>query len=736
MTGWRVRSTAWAVLGLGLFLYGLSALWLGIDARPPVWDQANHLVKALHCRQQWLTPGWDLWGRVSGVSGSYPPLVHCVTGLFWLVAPANKFTAQLVIHLFLALALCSTYALGRFLWGSEVGLFAALLLGIAPQLLVESKVFMLDLPLTALVALSLLASIRCEGFSNRRWSAALGLAAGAGLLTKWSWPFYVFPALAAALFRGWRSNDRRRRFGNAMIAAVIACLLALPWYLPRIIDLPALLLSRGYKMGAQEGDPAVLSGASFTYYLKALTPQAGPLTVILLVIALVGMIFVRRRGLGLIFVSWLFPLLVFTLLRNKDLRFVMPVLPAVTLLAVSWISPSLLRAGWAKTGIVVLACLQALVVSFGWPAGVAGIQIGGQPLVFVSPPDRSVWPIQESLAAIVRHAGGRSATVSVVPNYPYFSVSNFRYFAVRDGLPVRLLRAWDVYPIGVDYVVLKTGDQGPKFSIEKAERIMERFSDAASIDRVFPVIAEFPLPDGSRGIVRARRIAPVRGMSAERLAQQVIAAAERFLDPYAREREGLTLRLAYSPEQLLAGRIDHVALDARSALVGEFVRKRPPLRLDDLSLTLDGLTINPHRLVAEGVIELLDLERITINHLVITEESLRSFLGSQKGLQGLKFHFEDGAAAGSFFRGGREIEGRLRVIAVPSEDGLLRFEPLEAKVAGVRIPIGIVRWFLGRYLPTGRLSRLPVELRLGTLRVAPGRMEFKGPENASRQGQG
>src|SRR6185369_17896214 len=115
---------------------------------------------------------------------------------------------------------------------------------------------------------------------------------------------------------------------------------------------------------------------------------------------------------------------------------------------------------------------------------------------------------------------GARATVSVVPNFAVFSTSNFRYYAVRDGLALRVVRAWDDPPLGIDYMVLKTGDQGPSWTAEKSRRVSDRLAADPSLARVFPVIGEFPLPDGSVASVRARRIPPLTDVTPE-----VVAAA-------------------------------------------------------------------------------------------------------------------------------------------------------------------------------------------------------------------
>ena len=40
----------WAVIGLGWLVLALvAATWVALDRRPPEWDHANHLERALQC---------------------------------------------------------------------------------------------------------------------------------------------------------------------------------------------------------------------------------------------------------------------------------------------------------------------------------------------------------------------------------------------------------------------------------------------------------------------------------------------------------------------------------------------------------------------------------------------------------------------------------------------------------------------------------------------------------------
>ena len=44
-----------------------------------------------------------------------------------------------------------------------------------------------------------------------------------------------------------------------------------------------------------------------------------------------------------------------------------------------------------------------------------------------------------------------------------------------------MARGWAGPPLGIDFVILKTGSQGPSFTVEKAERLTRAFAEDGSI---------------------------------------------------------------------------------------------------------------------------------------------------------------------------------------------------------------------------------------------------------------
>jgi len=715
-----VRS--WLLLvGLFIGLALVAEIWVALDRRPPVWDHANHLERAIHCERILAESGLRGLREILEMSSFYPPVVTCTAGAFSFLAGSNPLAQQAVILAFLAMGLAALLALGCRLFDAETGLLAALTFGTAPFVVYSTTNFQLDLPLASVVILALLVLVRTEEFSRRAWSVATGLTFGLGMLVKPPFAVYFFPPFSLAAWGALRASGRGRRLVNLGLALLVGGALSLPWYGLRLFGFPMQIANRAFKQAAEFGYPETLAASSLFFYPRALLPTfgllAGPLFAW-------GLLALARQAAAraLLWSASIVPFAVFLFIRNKNLRYVLPIFPVAALIASVGLRalPRAWRRGLAAA-LVALSTLQVSAAAFGVPP-VPGWTPFNLPLVFSFPPSPVEWPHRQILDVIVRERRRTPAPVSVVPNYNLFSVSNFRYYAVRDGLPLRMTRAWDRYPLGVEFVILKTGDQGPEFSTAKAKRIMERLAAGdPAFERVFPVIWQAPLPDGSLAIVRQRRLTAVVGLSPDTLARQFKEGIPRFLEPYAREVEGLRVDLAYVPDALLKGEVRQVRVEARSALIAEFSRKGPRLRVRELRLTLDGLIINSHRLAVSGELEPLDVQRLRVDHLVVTEEDLRAFFAEDRRWRGIRLRLEAGAAMVALAQLGPDVAGRLKLV------GGLGPSPLSIRVdgvtvGGVPVPEFLVRWVVRNYDPAPRLARLPVAVELDQIRVEPGRI--------------
>jgi hypothetical protein len=715
---WLPLAALLAALGVVL------TIWTSIDRRPPEWDYATHLGRALDCYRILSEPGRDRFREIIEASAFYPPVVQCAAGLLYFVFPVVPLTAQFVMLAYLAVELIAVFALGARLWDPAAGLMAAFLLGTAPFVVFSLLNFQLDLPLMAMVALALYALVRTDHFSIRGWSIGFGVAVGLGMVTKPPFAAYVLPPLLWAVWHAFRAPDRRRRLGLLALALVLAGGLAIPWYGPRLLGLPMQIANRSFKQAAESGYPETFTSEALLYYPRVLPTQFGILASLLFAWGAVALR--RQRSIRVFLWAGIVPFALFSLIQNKNLRYTLPILPAAALVATAGWRALDLRWRRGLTWVCVgLGLAQVSMVAFLIPAPpqIPGLSL---PMVFGLPPSRADWQHARILADLERLSGGAPATVSVVPNHNFFSVSNFRYEAAVRRLPLQMTRPWSDAPLGVDFVILKTGSQGPSFSVAKAERITSAFDGGDPyLAEIFPVVSEYALPDGSRGILRRRRIEPLPETSGPALARRLRGSPEQLIGAYLRDPVGLRVQLDYRPQALVRGEVDRISIEADSAVVGELKRKdRAPLRVRETRLEVEGLVFNPRRLLEMGQLEVLDVRALRIKHLVVTEDDLHDFLRGQPP-GGVAVRLADGAADVQVSGLGPRISARVGLHA-SATGSPFALTAERVKLGPLPVPASLTNWIVRQFDPSPALRRLPIPVVLSPIAIRPGRLEI-GP---------
>ena len=700
----------WAIVGgVYLTLVLIAAVWLAVDRTPPEWDHANHLERVVHCAQD-IARG-DARTIIER-SSFYPPVVPCTAALVYRLAPSDAAAAQSVILAFLGLGMAAVYLLGRRVAGGTEGVVAAVVFGCAPFVVFSALRFQLDLPLAAMVAVALLVILLTEGFTRIGWSLVAGIVFAVGMLTKPPFAAYVLvPVLLAAA----SSYRRRRAAGYAALAILVGAALSVPWYGPRLFGLLPQIANRSFKQAAESGHPDPLTATALLLYPTWLAPQLGVLALLLL---LVGMVIAAMRRQWLVLAALLAPFLLFELLQNKNLRYTLPLMPVAAVLA--GMAFGLLKGRARSVGAIVLGLACALQVSATVLAVPSGWKLPGLgvPFVLESPPSTANWRQREILALISKDSRGEPMTVSVVPNDNFFSVSNFRYYGTRDRLPLQFTRAWDGEPIGIEYMVLKTGDVGPSWTAEKPRRIAERLQTDGALARVFPVIGEFQLPDNSTATVRARRLTEDVPATAAAFAREVQAAVRRALADVATDVQGLEINLNHD-DTILRGHIGRVEIRAAAARVGELKRPGSPLlRVGDLQFVFEDVLVNPFSVHANGRLSPLDARRASLERVTIREDDLRAFLKEQKGFKTASVKFEQGALAFVISLPGPDVAARVR--ALPATDRPFSLVADHVTVGGIPVPAMLVDWVVRTWDPAPRIaSRLPVPVTLGRIDITP-----------------
>ena len=149
------------------------------DLAPPSWDESVHLRDSLVFYNVLTNPGQINLDMIRDIinkseeyplfrpSGYYPPLVPGLTAFLYLFFGTSSVVAILSNLLFVGVLVFSTYALGSTLFDRDIGLISALFTATVPIFLQHSVLYMLDLPLTAMVAAGVWLIVKTQNFSNR-----------------------------------------------------------------------------------------------------------------------------------------------------------------------------------------------------------------------------------------------------------------------------------------------------------------------------------------------------------------------------------------------------------------------------------------------------------------------------------------------------------------------------------------------------------------------------------------
>ena len=355
--------------------------WVVTDKTPPSWDPCHHIVAAYDYYRPLAHLDFEGFRReFFDATHYYAPSIHLVTAAMFLIFGASRLSAIAVNMISLAVLLASVNWIGKTLYGRERaetgnGLDrSTIALGVVAALLSTCYHFpawllhdaFLDYPLMALVALSFAMLIRADEFRVRRHALAFAVVAGFGLLSKQTFAFFfVLPALYV-IFRVFATRDRRAVL-NLALAGLVMIAIAAVWYVPHWNDVEAIW--RANRMAAvDEREPAIFSRDSNLYYLHSLISSQTQLPLgILFCLGLIYSLFRRRKQSLLLYLWLLSGVGIFTFIANKDFRYTVPVLPAVALLSVCWLSePKAAWIGNRKRAAALKLALVAVIVAWAF----------------------------------------------------------------------------------------------------------------------------------------------------------------------------------------------------------------------------------------------------------------------------------------------------------------------------------------------------------------------------------
>jgi hypothetical protein len=524
-----------AVLGLALIpcvvFSAVNFWWISHDSQPQGADQANHLIRSLEftagIRDLSFHRLWVAWKAESGVY-TYPPLYHLVTGIFILLGSRPPVAGVFANTVFLILLTYSVLQIGRVAFNLAAGFVAAILTIMYPMMAQLYHEAFIDFALTGMTAWCVWCLIATEGFQKRGASIVCGLSIGLGFLVKQLIPLYLIgPAITCLWF--YRQKVGRDTCKNVALSIASFLLISIPWY---GLHWHAVLATGAFnqRVAAIEGDPMPWTVPGAVFYLNMMgSEQVGFPTFVLTIIS--AMLFsakwfsmdcdtVLRRSAQAAVALWIIVsllLLTFCIL-NKDIRYSMPILPAIALIAASPLY--LIRSGKARGAFVLFLGSIALPYYthslFSWPRVHRDIGFNTGPIHW------SIWksnyyyggsPSVEdwSLTDIIFRMWSERRTVSrehpirlaLVPFLLRLNLNSLRLESLQCDIPLEVYQVANDLEffaegrlMSHDFLLAKTGDLGLPFMTTQVSRVTEFISHHP--DR-FVVLQTYPFPDGSTG---------------------------------------------------------------------------------------------------------------------------------------------------------------------------------------------------------------------------------------------
>ncbi len=358
---------AWGAIASTAAFMVLTCWWLTKDRSIPIYDAGDHLNTAFEYHSM-LASG-NLLGPFTQ-SSIYPVFGAIVGALAAFVGGVNVASPIVGENLvFVPVLALGCYQTGRLLFGSLAGMLAVIFVLGSPLLISLFHVFMLDAPLTALVAVSVWLILASEDFSRNGVAALAGLAVGLGLNMKSQFPLFLAGLVVVVLLHGgWRNWRGLALF--CLAAAVVGA----PWYLVHFSELGKLLEIGGDSRGVPPGNiPPTFSTANLLWYFwNILNSQLYAPLFIFVVVGMLWMLvtLVRspdQRGARLeFFAGGFFGWLAITLTPHHDIRYGLPLLAFLSVVATGWILRLPRTARMAVMVVLVLAVTaNTLAITFG-----------------------------------------------------------------------------------------------------------------------------------------------------------------------------------------------------------------------------------------------------------------------------------------------------------------------------------------------------------------------------------
>ena len=226
---------------------------------------------------------------------------------------------------FLFIILMSTYCIGSMIYNRNVGLLAAFLVSFLPMIYGHTRNMLIDFGLTTMTVLSFYLLFKTNKFQSLLYSVLLGIALGFSQLTKEAFISFIFFPLIYYFYISYRTNLKKKVVLNFILTLFFGIAIAGIVYLRPANFLYAFKIY----IGKVSFNPDTSKPFEF-FFVNSLI-YTGTYLAIAAIPLLITYLKNFRTQNKVVFLWISIPLIIFNLSPCKELRFIIPILPAFAL---------------------------------------------------------------------------------------------------------------------------------------------------------------------------------------------------------------------------------------------------------------------------------------------------------------------------------------------------------------------------------------------------------------------
>jgi 4-amino-4-deoxy-L-arabinose transferase-like glycosyltransferase len=324
-------------------------LLLNLTKAPIQWDEISHINGG-------ALVYWGHYGNFVS-RAFYPPLLDIFTFVSFKVFGISLFAARLFPVFFSGLSLWAVFELANRMYGGKAGLLSAVILGIMPGFFWLSGYAMLETALIFFITATLLCFYHWLTSRQDRMLVLSGLALGLGFLAKYQIIIACAIMILSLIFLV--RKQLKVAFKKFLIVIVTAGLVVTPWLIIAYEVYKDIILSK-WVYALQVGNPerSVYSTRfpePIFYFIEMVWPYSNihPASIFLYILGLAGLVFMvwRHRQEDKFILIWFATIFAFfTLVSNREWRYVTPLFPALAISATVAVLAlgNILQKAWKK----------------------------------------------------------------------------------------------------------------------------------------------------------------------------------------------------------------------------------------------------------------------------------------------------------------------------------------------------------------------------------------------------